>query len=203
MKRILYVLAIIMMSNFLAPNTFAAAPQPGTTTETRKLGTLEILGAKTAAKKYLDNLRDGSTLYGLDILFLRDSLRKGGLSLADIGTSEAELKKFEAAGIKGDARKQLKDLRDGSLLYEVSVFLLIHALEKGNLSLADIGTNDVELTKLYKLGAKTQAKKYLKDLRDGSTFYALDISFLRDALRKGGLTLADIGTSEAEIGKLK
>ena len=55
------------------------------------------------AQKWLNYLRDGTSEYETVLGHLRGEVRKGNLLLADIGTSEEELKQLR---VKGTAKKK-------------------------------------------------------------------------------------------------
>lgn len=50
---------------------------------------------------------------------------------------------------------------------------------------------------------RVEAQKWLAYLRDGTDQYDSFIGYLRREVQKGGLSLADIGTSEEELEELR
>ena len=100
------------------------------------------------AQKWLNYLRDGTSEYETVLGHLRGEVRKGNLLLADIGTSEEELKQLRVKGCKVSAQKWLSYLRQGNGSYEECINLLRIEVRKGNLLLADIGTSEEELKQL-------------------------------------------------------
>ena len=59
-----------------------------------KLEEFRILGIKTAAQEWLYCIRAKKYKYDVCIIFLRQELKNGGFSLADIGTTEEEILPF-------------------------------------------------------------------------------------------------------------
>lgn len=97
------------------------------------------------ARRHLDTLRKGTDDYVSVQRYLYREVRKGGLSLADIGTSKEELGELCAKGCRIRAKMWLNALRTG-LGEPNAMSQLIHEdLRKGELSLADIGTSEEEL----------------------------------------------------------
>lgn len=50
---------------------------------------------------------------------------------------------------------------------------------------------------------KVEAQKWLDYLREGTDQYDSFIGYVREEIQKGNLSLADIGTSEDELEKLR
>lgn len=109
---------------------------------------------------------------------------------------------LNASDPKADALMWLVYLRNGTTQYEDIVRYIRRDVERAHLDLADIGTSEGELEKLCMLGVKIDAQVWLAILRRGSSQYEGIISHIRDDVKKGGLVLADIGTSEEEFQKL-
>lgn len=61
--------------------------------------------SKTEAEFWLEALRRGTYQYEYALGHVREELKKGGLTLEDIGTSEKELKKLRVLGAKTSAKK--------------------------------------------------------------------------------------------------
>ncbi len=86
---------------------------------------------------------------------LREAIKEGGFSLADIGTDEEELRSFELGVAKSRALGLLEYLRSGTLRRDNNAFKsyldgLREAIKEGGFSLADIGTSEAELEELTK-----------------------------------------------------
>ena len=104
---------------------------------------------------------------------------------------------------KGEARRALKYLRSGTDQYEGVLKHLREEVQRGGLTLKDIGTSEEELERLRVEGCKTSAQNTLKYLRSGTDQYEDSLKRLRKEVQKGGLTLKDIGTSEEELERLR
>jgi hypothetical protein len=102
-----------------------------------------------------------------------------------------------------EAQKWLEPLRHGTFLYESFIANVREEAQKGNLSLADIGTSEKELEELRIKGCKVAARDWLSHLRRGTDHYDLNIALVRNEAQKGSFTLEDIDTSEDELEKLR
>ncbi len=125
-------------------------------TSEEELEKLRVLGCKTAAKLYLERLAAGTELYELSLKQIRHELEKGGLTVSDIETTEAELEKYRVEGCKTAALIWLGLLREqgaGAVGSANHVNFLRRELQKGGLSLADINTTEDELASFTKLAA--------------------------------------------------
>ena len=99
---------------------------------------------------------------------------------------------------KKEAQDWLVILRRGSQQYDVIRHVRDHARE-GNFSLADIGTSEDELDDLRVKSLKMAAQSWLVILRRYDTDKYNAIKYIRDFVREGNFSLADIGTSEEEF----
>ncbi len=149
--------------------------------------------------RLLDYLRNGISDYDSCIRDIREEARKGGFSLADIGTNEKEIEELRVKGCKAAAHMWLDFLRHGASRYDSCICYVREEATKGNLSLADIGTNEEELEELRVKGCKTVAYMWLGYLRNGTSQHDSCIHYVREEARKGGFSLADIGTSKEEL----
>lgn len=154
-------------------------------------------------KNSLRYLRNGAESYEIQLSSLREKIRTRGYSYASIGTSEKEIESLRILGAKMCARMWLFNLRKGSDRYEHSLFNLREEVRKGNFTLMKIGTSEDELKRLRILGAKTAAKKWLSYLRRGSARSEHFATYIRKEARKGGLTLAEVGTTEDELSSFE
>ena len=98
------------------------------------------------ANQWLNHLRAGTSQYDAFIGYVREEARKGNLSLADIGTSEEELEELRVKGCATAANQWLNHLRAGTSQYDAFIGYVREEARKGNLSLADIGTSEEELS---------------------------------------------------------
>lgn len=123
-------------------------------TSKKELKRLRIRGFKSIAKQFLLSLRNGRMWGDVIIDQVRSDLRRGKLSLRDIGTSETELKKLATKGYAIDARRLIEDFRmyfpqDINGNYDAKIIDRIKGLaQKGNCTLAEIGTSDEELAEI-------------------------------------------------------
>lgn len=103
---------------------------------------------RNAAGMTLDYLR--RNISNPDMIFFRQVLEKGGISLADIGTSEEEIAKLQLDNSKSRARKHLEVLRRKPRYENHNDFLIFlrGEISKGGFSLAAIGTSEEELVSL-------------------------------------------------------
>ena len=161
------------------------------------------------AVKSLERLREdfGGYRYKKCLKHLRMVVRKSGLTLEDIGTSEEELETLRVKGCKELAERHLKRLREGIYNHESELQYLSREVKKGGLTLKDIVTSKEELEKLRVNCCKKSAEEYLKDLREGIYPYnhtlGDTLECLRREVKNGGLTLEDIGISEEELETLR
>ncbi|MDO8663677.1 MAG: hypothetical protein Q7K28_02470 [Candidatus Wildermuthbacteria bacterium] len=103
------------------------------------------------ARKSLGFLRRGTKAYDISLRCLREELKNGSLSLADIGTNEKELEGLRIEGCKLVAKAwldRLHELRGSTEFYTYGRQLLEYLrqeVKKGSFPLADIGTSEEEL----------------------------------------------------------
>lgn len=97
------------------------------------------------AVEFLKVLRQGTDDYESMLRYLRREARKGGFSLPDIGTSEDELAELRKRGCITRARMWLNAIRGGVGDPRVLVDFIREEINKGNLTYANIGTNEEEL----------------------------------------------------------
>jgi len=167
-----------------------------------KLEELRRLGIKTAAQEWLDCIRGRKYKYDVCVVYLRQVLKNSGFSLADIGTTEAELEELRIDYFKTAAQAQLKCLRDGTSGYKRHMQLLYQEVKNGNLSLIYIGTDDLEIMGLCIKGCKIAAEMWLDCLRKRNSHFHAYLEHLRAELHNSLLLLEDIGTSEEELASL-
>lgn len=159
---------------------------------------------RNSAKKYLDLLRSGDSQYNLWIENIKKFSREGNFSLSEIGTSRAELRELKVLGCKVSAEIWLKQLRRADLTdYDSALCSLNEKLSEGHLTLEDLGTSEYEISKIKKSVHLREGVKILQRLRNQPNRYAEFIVLLRMHLRRGELTLNQIGTSESEIALIR
>jgi hypothetical protein len=76
------------------------------------------------------------------------------------------------------------------------------ALEEGEVSLADIGTNEEEVGTMLHDYHRHRAIESLKFARINTSISFSNLEDMREHLSKAGMTLAEIGTSEEEARQL-
>ena len=142
----------------------------------------------------------------LEIRFMGENLEKGNLSLSDIGTSDEEVGTMLQEYHGRKAKEYLGYLRtDGTASFTLKT--LREHLKASGLTLSKIGTTEEKLTVLLHASCKNGATHLLESTRSGSSGLTLDgleifLKFMREDLEECGLTLSDVGTSEAEIEEL-
>ncbi len=137
---------------------------------------------------------------------IRAQLALGGLSLRDIGTDEAEMKVLKTRLARLKALRDLGYLRSpgGCEFYESFEAGMRGYLSEVGLDLRDIGTNEVEIEELRKKGIMAKALATLEWLRRDRDFCGGSVvEGLKCQLAKLGLSLEDIGTSDAELAALQ
>jgi hypothetical protein len=100
---------------------------------------------KRMAEWWLKALRAGTLAYTDAINSIRKYLREGGLTLAQIGSSEAELEAGRVRGCKIYATYLLKGLRRGTIMYKTYVYGLKLCLKSAHLRPEDIGSSEEEI----------------------------------------------------------
>ena len=153
------------------------------------------MDSRQEAQGYLTILRENPDRWFACYNLLKYTLKQGALSLADIGTSEEEIAKLQAANRKHYAHAWLVRLRKESSRFDLRA--LWECIEDGGFSLEDIGTSKEEVERFRIEDCKGTARFYLKQLREHSSFFALRL--VREEVKSGGFSLKDIGTSEEEI----
>lgn len=99
------------------------------------------------------------------------------------------------------AQEWLTYLRRGTGEYRSFLECFRREVRKGSLSLEKLGTSEEELECLRVLGCKTAAIQWLECIRRGTKQYESCLEYLRRELKAGGLSLADIDTSEEELAR--
>lgn len=153
-------------------------------------------------QKWLELLRSGTDKFSPVLLIglILDGIQRDNLTLADIGTSMEELKGYRAAYFRNNARKWLNRLRDGiNDEFTHDVNYVYNGIERGDYTLADIGTNEEELEVLRVKSCKNAVHSWLKSLRSDSGMPDLYIRMIYEKVAKEGFSLAEFGTSEEEL----
>ncbi|GEM_PF-2869398 len=95
------------------------------------------------AKENLTGLRRNPEDWMLFHYRMTQAVEMGGLSLADIGTNEQELKQLRVEWCKFFASRYLTRLREGEMKF---VPYFRHAVREAGLSFADFGATEEEIT---------------------------------------------------------
>ena len=101
-------------------------------------------------------------------------------------------------GYKRRARKILRRLGENSDPYHSLLDEIKYWIRGGRISPVDVGTSEAELEKFRVENHKSLAAIYLEKIRAGES-RDLFVIYFRDEVRKGGFSLADIGTSREEL----
>jgi hypothetical protein len=96
----------------------------------------------------------------------------------------------------------LARLRTEPARHEEYARQLVAELDRSGLTLSDIGTTEAEIEQWRVRGHKATAQHWLKHLRRGGPETHAFARNVRRELEQGGLTLAEISTSEAELTAL-
>ncbi|HJO89851.1 MAG: hypothetical protein QGH85_01025 [Candidatus Pacebacteria bacterium] len=116
--------------------------------------------------------------------------------LNDLATKETRKTYFVSV------QKNLDYIRKYPYARHFQIESLRKNLERGGLSLTDIGTSKKELEELFIEGCKLRAQRYIRWIREKPSQYPTWIKRLRERLKEGDLSLDDIGTSEEELRSL-
>lgn len=149
--------------------------------------------------EWLDLARKGTESCESLIKRIRREVRKGNLSLVDVGTSEEELAELLLNSHKAKAHWWVSCLREGRITLCPPVDHILEYVREKNFSLADIGMSEEELKDLWIKSHKAEAHKWLARLRESIEPDRQFIDRVRSVVLKGNLSLADIGTSEKEL----
>jgi len=107
---------------------------------------------KKKTEEELRKMRENCQKWGvsIEIRNIREYIAQGGLSLADIGTSEEELQNCFKAGHINAAKTWLKMAKERCESQDVSTEIghIRSLIAEANVILADVGTSEEELEKL-------------------------------------------------------
>jgi len=110
------------------------------------------LDLRKKAEELLHSIRENCQKWAVheDIKKLREICAQGGITLEELGTSEAELQLCLKTGFRSSAISWLKVARENSTCQDVSVEIshVRSRLAEGNLKPEDIGTSEEELRSL-------------------------------------------------------
>lgn len=156
------------------------------------------------AEMHLARLRDGtSPRPPFDFYLLILNLKDGNLLPSDIGTSYQELQRIGEETYQNEAIIFLKKIRDGTSLSPVDdIEVVLRDLKIAGLKPEAIGTSDEELELLRVEAHRHMASLFLDRLHSGSDEPLVDLFWIDEYLRGGGLSYADVGTSGEELTAL-
>lgn len=138
-------------------------------------------------------------------------LQEGGLSYADIGTSQVELDRIVHQAELRLAAEMLQKVREVSSGTSIVCGMSIYHIDNGanavrqrvkraQGTLADIGTSETELQQLVDTAAKNVALKVVERLRCNVYNYS-DAELLEYCIKKG-VTFAELQSNQTEIDTL-
>ena len=157
------------------------------------------------AREILDRLRAGDCRNATAYLIyaVREELARGGLSLVNAGSSEAELKVLAATCHRNNAAALLEYVRRGSNRLDIEYFIaeMRKALTAAGSTLDDLGTSDVELAGLVSERHRFAAAEALECLRRSTTRLSLQYWFdeVYRRLKAAGMTAEAIGVTDEEL----
>ena len=99
-------------------------------------------------------------------------------------------------------REKLQNLREQVIWNSGWADNIKKDVAQGKINYSDLGTTEEELTKLgCRLSYKERAIQCLNMLRagDGTHEFERDLKWIRECISKGGLSLQELGTNEAEL----
>ncbi|MCX7911711.1 MAG: hypothetical protein N2506_01920 [Dehalococcoidales bacterium] len=109
----------------------------------------------------------------------------------------------EQVNYKEKALSELKKIREYCHRWPVAdeIRTMREYLKAGGLSLADIGTSEEEIQSCFREGHRNSARNWLKVARENDSYQNVltAVHHIRNRIAEAGLTLDDIGTSEAEL----
>ncbi len=169
----------------------------------QSLREIRVLRSKFHLKEWLKVLRKGTTLYKNYLNCLTEEAERLGLTLAELGTNEQELKELKILGFKVSAEGWLKRIAEGDYkMYFVLINYVREQVIAFGLTLADIDTTEEKLAELIVFAAKKEASSWLRYLRESSARNEYFTKNLRINVEIGGFALEDIGTDEKELQML-
>lgn len=189
--------AVGELANLLAEHELSAEDVGSSAEEIADL-TKSIFEAD--ALKYLEHLRDKHSNFDSCLSRMHESLKKAGLDLDDIGTSEEHIESLRSTYDLEQVKRALEQLREfGSDHY---VDDLRRKLTQYNLTLADVDSSEEEVTTLNKSFRQKEATRLLESYRARPENGWVPKKIL-EHLEKGGLTPEEIGSTADELEKLK
>jgi hypothetical protein len=102
-----------------------------------------------------------------------------------------------------EIKKIVSSLEEGDVHYDGLIKWLKEEDKAGRISLTALGINEDKCVKFRKKGAKKSAQMWLESLRRGIFLPNEILSLFFQEVKSGGLSLAELGTSEKEIEELK
>lgn len=175
-------------------------------TSEEELQSLGVRHYRAEAEAWVNYVKNGLANDDSEVDQIYRYIGTTNLTLADLGINEEELQKFRREACLAGCRWRLAELKTGSVGYKNLLQAIRDYVKKYDLTLDDIKTDEEELERLRVRGCRAVAKSRLKSLRksnnDGSIPSDYYVVCIREMLKEGNLTLADIGTDEEELRKL-
>ncbi len=150
----------------------------------------------------------GMSIYHIDsaVDAIRQRVRLGHATIEAAGTTEEELEQLLKDVPVNVARKAIERIRDGIYKYNDDRHLS-HCLSAGA-KLEDLETDEAEIALLTTKHHRLRGTNMVETVRSGGRLLrrqpspAAGITYLRKWVAEHALSLADIGTSEAELPTL-
>ncbi len=158
-------------------------------------------GCKTIASKQINLMyREPSSewyLFGVENVCAE--LKIVGLTLADIGTSEEELKQRRRKTCKAEARRYFKNFQQSG--NECDLYWFRDELKKGGFTLKDFETSEEELEQLWKKNFVINTKNWLKKLRSGDYLFndANSLFLFHQRLKRSGFSIEYFEITEQRL----
>ena len=123
--------------------------------------------AKSLALEQLVWLRQPSDTYQTSYEIVLEQMKVADLSFEDLGTSQAEIDSLVRQGKKALAIDHLEWLGRGDRDYAYKIEKIRQIVLECGYTLADFGTNEAQLAKFTKAGAKVAAQYWLQKFKEG------------------------------------
>lgn len=178
-------------------------------TNSKPKGNLSLLSIsklqrlKIDISKHLSLLHQGVNLNQNLIESTLSEVAENIFALTYLGLDEQGYRKIIVLEFKIRAQEWLTVLRKGTSLYKEYIRCLYQEIQRAELNLADIGTNEQELREFEILGFKIIAQMWLKRITEGDyNMYLVLIDYVREQVIAYDLTLADINTTKEKLAEL-
>ncbi|MFO0764562.1 MAG: hypothetical protein U0487_00745 [Patescibacteria group bacterium] len=164
---------------------------------------------RRSVRSQLERLRTTDSYEEREIRFFKERALSVFDTLEDAGTSEHELKLMQKRFKKDALEKELQKLKDDSSSMSMSDF--VQSLVSYGFTLSDFGLKEEDLAAMDRRSHIAMAKRDFTALKSkpkaNEYFELMDSPFeqyreVKQSLARGGLSPADIGTTEEELREL-